>query len=1702
MNTLLRLLSCCVILVVLPGVLSGQVFSFECVCRSAMINDSCDICPVTTVKSRSFTGLLIYRNGTPYKWIDEPYTIRRQPGEILEFWEQGPNPDRISINRFQTGFVTMQGFIDSTFCQCRDSSTGGGDGWGSQVVQRDSSLRGNGTTANPLGIKNYTTASNGQVPSKTAGGINWITPLLVEVDGDIFNELQTFSNTSDATSHTLTLSASGGSLQWIEGTGIGLSTGGTSGAGTLTITNTAPDQVVSITGAGINVVTGTYPTFTVTGTEVDGSTTNEGSLTVGAGGANTSTINSNTSGSTNVTVSGSNTVLVTESGSTITVQADTSLVATINDVNAAANRDDSTWIKVGGGYSGKRITTDVYRTGKTGINTTSPTRNLDVTGSARGTLQDRGGAVYNVAAYNIFPNGMDCTTPLRQLLDTIYVNGGGTLQFNKGVYRITGRLKPRWSNQCVGQSVPLKVVGTGAFMQGQLSLGVTAGGTILRYISSDSILWDLRGVGLTEFTGLSMTDTTGGGQKIFIRTTLNTIHCHDVAFFGDKQAYSADDIGVVLGSYRRGISDGLCADGDTSINSGFQGYGTVIRDCFFNGISYGVWGRHNANAVHIVNNTWWNSCGGLAAIRFGTNANFNLSASVLIDGNLFEASWYNYGILMYNSNKAIITGNQFYDHTDTCRYDVYLDQYSTFGYLELPFQNTDTSKVFRDVSATATVFLTEQNVPSRFTQGLRVWKTLIYKDLASQGPITETSANHQFFDRYESTGISRYVLPSGGSATKLYNVRDGGSNTRILQMVGSSGNFIDTDGDLRLRVGGDELYIRTNGDENHLFSNGILYGGLSTTTTPFKMGQGDHIFWSDVSSPTGGSSVGLTSTSAGILRTVNASTVDAEHQADKFTATGTSANKWPVGTTGQRPTAANGLVRYNSSTDKFEGVQATAWTNFITAADLGSYLSGSGANTQMAFFTGTNTLSGSNNNTWNGQYQTIKNSDAGTTYNGTVTMDALRLQNTNSTNGNFSAIASYSQSGSIDGAVVFKHTDHTASTSDFQVYLRGPVQGFGKALHLTGDRQLGINTTPVNTLDVEGGAVIGATYSGTNTAPSNGLLVQGNVAIGNTSASQTLHVQGTARITGSTGTSTSVMGRDGNGDIQAVGIGTGLQLTGGALSVNGVPTGSGSNTQVTYWTGTNTIAGNANFLYNTQYLTIKNTNASTTYNGTVTQDGLRLQNTDATNNNFSMISGYSNGGTIAGAFGYRFVDQTNAYADFEWYNRGSATGFGRAMLLTSEKELLLGTTGTGARLVSRGKGTTSSTFSGIFENNGGTDILTIRDDSRVGVLTASPNRTLEVSGEVRITDLATDTPTKIVGADGDGDLDTVGIGAENELHITSGTLGTNFHTTIAPASLTAGTTNNWNPTGLSTAWVIELSGDDKFEVITGIVAPTFAKTITLYNSGTNSVLFPKEFTTSTAANRFNFELVLFPGKSAQIRYSVSLSRWTLISTADVYRDVEHLYFNTAFNAPVSLTSGDYDFWSVTSEVTASLVAPVAGRMQGVAVNTGIVATGLGYVASKTAFFENDNTAGTATWAYCRAVIKTPANLSNGTQDYTLRIGFNAATGGGGATDGFYFDYNHANVSGNWGCNTTNAGNTQRNNSGIAVAASTVYVLEVIFRPNLLVEFFINGTRVATNDTFIPTGDDMYALAEIQKSIGLTQEALTVYTINPQIAFVK
>lgn len=107
------------------------------------------------------------------------------------------------------------------------------DGGGISTVAADATLDGDGSIGDPLKIAQQSAAS-GEV-------LKW--------------------------NGTTWLPAADGGTTYTAGAGIDVT-------GTV-ITNTAPDQTVTIAGGGINSVTGTYPNFTVTGTEVDGSTTNE-----------------------------------------------------------------------------------------------------------------------------------------------------------------------------------------------------------------------------------------------------------------------------------------------------------------------------------------------------------------------------------------------------------------------------------------------------------------------------------------------------------------------------------------------------------------------------------------------------------------------------------------------------------------------------------------------------------------------------------------------------------------------------------------------------------------------------------------------------------------------------------------------------------------------------------------------------------------------------------------------------------------------------------------------------------------------------------------------------------------------------------------------------------------------------------------------------------------------------------------------------------------------------------------------------------------------------------------------------------------------------------------------------------------------------------------------------------------------------------
>ena len=159
-----------------------------------------------------------------------------------------------------------------------------------------------------------------------------------EVDGSVTNEgsltvaaggandSQITSNTSGSTAVVISGGANvtvteSGSTITIAATGGGSADLTFSGASSPVTLNSSTGTDVTFTAGGIVTFSATSGNITITGTEVDGSVSNEGSLTVAAGGSNDSQIASNTSGATNVTISGGIGIQVTESGSTITISA-------------------------------------------------------------------------------------------------------------------------------------------------------------------------------------------------------------------------------------------------------------------------------------------------------------------------------------------------------------------------------------------------------------------------------------------------------------------------------------------------------------------------------------------------------------------------------------------------------------------------------------------------------------------------------------------------------------------------------------------------------------------------------------------------------------------------------------------------------------------------------------------------------------------------------------------------------------------------------------------------------------------------------------------------------------------------------------------------------------------------------------------------------------------------------------------------------------------------------------------------------------------------------------------------------------------------------------------------------------------------------------------------------------------------------------
>jgi len=325
--------------------------------------------------SRKFTGLIVKFNGNPYRWIDAPYVIRvNDTLGIFDIWETNGGTDRIRIDILQTPFDSVAQMKDSLTCFCA------GDSVFYQVVRLDTTamhqrywlsfdstqtinaLVTDDTTFEHTSVR-FALAQQGATSGQVLkwNGTNWV-PANDSIGGGgdpVYYQLVRDNNVSvsqrnatnfydtgrievsvvddagnDETEVSFDLAQQGATtgqiLRW-NGTSWAPATpqdtSATNEAWTIdgddADTELITNQTVKFQGAGI-ISTDYNPTtntMLITGTEVDGSTSNE-LQTISAGGAGPSSFTVDLSaGGGSVTLTESGIVDLSRSGNTITIAA-------------------------------------------------------------------------------------------------------------------------------------------------------------------------------------------------------------------------------------------------------------------------------------------------------------------------------------------------------------------------------------------------------------------------------------------------------------------------------------------------------------------------------------------------------------------------------------------------------------------------------------------------------------------------------------------------------------------------------------------------------------------------------------------------------------------------------------------------------------------------------------------------------------------------------------------------------------------------------------------------------------------------------------------------------------------------------------------------------------------------------------------------------------------------------------------------------------------------------------------------------------------------------------------------------------------------------------------------------------------------------------------------------------------------------------
>lgn len=370
------------------------------------------------------------------------------------------------------------------------------------------------------------------------------------------------SITNGAGSITISATGSGGTVTSVDltaGTGISVSGGPITTSGSINVVNTAPDQIVSLTGAGTTSITGTYPNFTITSNDAY-----VGTVTSVSG---TGTVNGITLTGT-VTSSGSLTLGGTLSGVSLTSQVTGTLPVTNGGTGTATAFTAGSVVFAGASGVYSQDNANFFwddTNNRLGIGANNPAYTLDIlSGDTTATLgyafRIRGNATAGAGAIQFTDSGVTAQWGFLSASATevtLQADGTGVLKFNTGgltrfqfgasgqfgiggaTYGSAGQVltsggasaAPTWSTPTTGTVTSVSGAGTvngitltgTVTSSGSLTLGGTLGGIANSQLTNSSITINGSAISLGGSVSVGTVTSVGGTGSVNGITLTGTV---------------------------------------------------------------------------------------------------------------------------------------------------------------------------------------------------------------------------------------------------------------------------------------------------------------------------------------------------------------------------------------------------------------------------------------------------------------------------------------------------------------------------------------------------------------------------------------------------------------------------------------------------------------------------------------------------------------------------------------------------------------------------------------------------------------------------------------------------------------------------------------------------------------------------------------------------------------------------------------------------------------------------------------------------------------------------------------------------------------------------------------------------------------------------------------------------------------------------